>query len=45
MYVVPGVSDTIRAEDVIREEDETDEDYTARQALMVELWSIPDSAG
>lgn len=44
MYVAPGVSDTMRPEDVIREEDETDEDYAARQRLMVELWSIPDNA-
>jgi hypothetical protein len=44
MYVAPGVSDTIRPEDVVREDDETDEDYAARQKLMVELWSIPDNA-
>jgi len=40
----PGVSETIRPEDVVREDDETDEDYAARQQLMVELWSIPDNA-
>ncbi len=44
MYVAPGTSPSIRPEDVIRAEGETDEDYTARQALAVELWSIPDNA-
>ncbi len=45
MYVAPGTSSSIRPEDVIRAEGETDEDYAARQALAVELWSIPDNAG
>lgn len=44
MYVAPGTSSTIRPEDVMRAEGETDEDYAARQALTVELWSIPDNA-
>ncbi len=44
MYVAPGTSTSIRPEDVIRGEGETDEDYAARQALTVELWSIPDNA-
>ena len=43
MYVAPGVPDNIRAEDVVRAEGESDEDYTERQALMVDLWSIPDN--
>jgi hypothetical protein len=44
MFVAPGTSSTIRPEDVIRAEGETDKDYAARQALTVELWSIPDNA-
>jgi hypothetical protein len=43
MYVAPGVPDSIRPEDVIRAEGESDEDYAERQALMVELWSVPDN--
>lgn len=44
MYVAPGVPDSIRPEDVVRAEGESDEAYAERQALMVELWSIPDNA-
>ena len=44
MYVAPGAPDSIRPEDVVRAEGESDEDYAARQALMVELWVIPDNA-
>lgn len=44
MYVAPGVSDSIRPEDVVRAEGESNEDYAARQALAVELWLIPDNA-
>ena len=44
MYVAPGVSTRIRPEDVVRAEGESDEDYAERQALAVELWSIPDNA-
>jgi len=43
MYVAPGVPDSIRPNDVIRAEGESDEDYAERQALLVELWSIPDN--
>jgi hypothetical protein len=42
VYVAPGTSNSIRPEDVIRAEGETDEAYAERQALTVELWSIPD---
>jgi hypothetical protein len=44
MYVAPGVPDSIRPEDVVRAEGESDEAYAERQALMLELWSIPDNA-
>jgi len=44
MYVAPGVPSSIRPEDVVRAEGESDEDYAERQTLMVELWSIPDNA-
>jgi hypothetical protein len=44
MHVAPGTSSSIRPEDVARPEGETDEDYAARQALTVELWSIPGNA-
>jgi hypothetical protein len=44
IYVAPGVSTSIRPEDVVRAECETDEAYAERQALTVELWSIPDNA-
>jgi hypothetical protein len=44
MYVAPGVSTCIRPEDVVRAEGESDEAYAKRQALTVELWSIPDNA-
>jgi hypothetical protein len=43
MYVAPGAPDSIRPADVIRAEGESDEDYAERQALLVELWSIPDN--
>ncbi len=43
MYVASGTSNSIRPEDVIRAEGETDEAYAEHQALAVELWSIPDS--
>jgi hypothetical protein len=41
MYSAPGTSTHIAPEDVIRADDETDEAYAKRQALAVELWSIP----
>jgi hypothetical protein len=44
MYVAPGVSTSIRPEDVVRAEGESGEAYAERQALTVELWSIPDNA-
>jgi hypothetical protein len=44
MFVAPGASDSVRPEDVIRAEGETDEAYAERQALAVEPWPIPDSA-
>lgn len=44
LYVAPGVPATIRPEDVVRAEGESDEAYVERQALAVELWSIPDNA-
>jgi hypothetical protein len=44
MYVAPGVSTSIRPEDVVRAEGESDQAYAERQALTVELWSIPDNA-
>jgi hypothetical protein len=44
MYVAPGASTTIRPEDVVRAEGESDEEYAERQALAVELWSIPHNA-
>jgi len=42
MYVAPGTSNSIRPEDVIRAEGETDEAYAELQALTMELWAIPD---
>ena len=44
MYVAPDASTSIRPEDVVRAEGESDEAYAERQALTVELWSIPDNA-
>jgi hypothetical protein len=44
MHLAPGVSTNIRPEDVVRAQGETDEEYAERQALTVELWSIPDNA-
>jgi hypothetical protein len=43
MFVAPGTSNSIRPEDVIRAEGEPDEVYAERQALALELWSIPDN--
>jgi hypothetical protein len=36
--------DSIKPEDVVRVDGESDDEYAARQALMVELWSVPDNA-
>jgi PDZ domain-containing secreted protein len=44
MYVPEGASTSIRPEDVVRAEGESDEEYAERQALAVELWSIPHNA-
>jgi hypothetical protein len=44
MYVAPGLSAGIEPEDVIRVDEETEEDYAKRQALMVALCAIPDNA-
>ncbi|HME24893.1 MAG TPA: hypothetical protein VKI44_26795 [Acetobacteraceae bacterium] len=44
MYVAPGTSGSIRPEDLVRVEGESDEEYAERQAMTVELWSIPDNA-
>jgi hypothetical protein len=44
MYAAPDVPASIRPEDLIRGEGESDEAYAERQALMIELWSIPDNA-
>jgi hypothetical protein len=43
MYVAPGTSESVRPEDIVRAEGETDADYAERQALLMELWSIPDN--
>jgi hypothetical protein len=43
-HVPEGASTSIRPEDVVRAEGETDEEYAERQALAVELWSIPHNA-
>ena len=45
MYVAPRASATVRPEDVVRIEGESDEEYAERKALTVELWFIPDNAG
>jgi len=44
MYVAPGLPDKIRPEDVVRAAQESDAEYAERQALMMELWSIPHNA-
>jgi hypothetical protein len=44
MSVAPGASTSIAPRDVVRVEGESDEEYAERQALTVELWSIPDNA-
>lgn len=42
MHAAPETSTRVAATDVIRAEGEPDADYARRQALLVELWSIPD---
>jgi predicted transcriptional regulator len=43
MYVAPGTADQIDPAEILRGEGETDLAYAKRQALIMELWSIPDS--
>lgn len=43
MHAAPGTSDRIAPEDVARGEGESDAAYAGRQALLTELWAIPDS--
>jgi hypothetical protein len=43
MRVAPGASTAISPDEVVRGVGETDEDYAARQDLMVKLWSLPDA--
>ena len=44
MNVAPGTLANVQPEDIIRGKDETDEAYDKRQALLMELWSIPDNS-
>lgn len=44
MYVPEGASTSIRPEDVVRADGESDEEYAERQALAVALWTIPHNA-
>jgi predicted transcriptional regulator len=44
MYVPEGASTSILPDDVVRAEGESDEEHAERQALTVELWSIPHNA-
>lgn len=44
MFVAGGVPDAIRPEDIVRADGESDEAYAERQALLLELWSIPHNA-
>ncbi len=41
MFVAPGPPSPIEPSDVQRSEGESDDAYARRQALTVELWSIP----
>jgi len=43
MRAAPGISARIAPEDVARGEGESDAAYARRQALLMELWAIPDS--
>ncbi len=43
MRAAPGISARIAPEDVARGEGESDAAYARRQALLTELWAIPDS--
>jgi hypothetical protein len=43
MLAAPGTSMRVAAEEIVRAEGESDAAYARRQALVMELWSIPDS--
>jgi hypothetical protein len=43
MRAAPQAAASIAPDDIARGSDESDAAYTKRQALMMELWSIPDS--
>jgi len=42
MRVAPGMSPRIAPDDVVRGKGESDAAYARRQALLAELWTIPD---
>ena len=44
MYAALGTSGSLAPEAVVRGEGESDVAYVRRRELVVELWSIPDSA-
>jgi hypothetical protein len=43
MHAAPGTSASIFAGDIVRADGESDAAHARRQALLIELWSIPDS--
>ena len=43
MCAAPGTATLIDPADIVRADDEDDAAYARRQALLMELWSIPDS--
>jgi hypothetical protein len=43
MHAVPGTSERIAPDDIVRGDGESDAAYARRQELLVALWSIPDS--
>ena len=43
MRAAPGAAATLDPRDVTRGSDESDTAYARRQAVLTELWSIPDS--
>lgn len=43
VLAAPGTSARVDASSIIRGQDESDTAYANRQALAVELWSIPDA--
>ena len=44
MQAAPGTSEHVAPEDIERGDGESDEAFARRRDLLVELWSIPDSA-